>query len=198
MIDEKLLLEYGASVKEYGKDQTIFFRDEAAIYYFQVLSGEVKMNNYSDDGKEFIQNIFSSGEGFGEPPLFGNFNYPANATVIKEAKIIRLEKAYFFKLLQSNPELHFEFTKVLANRLYYKALMATELSSEKPEHRILTLIDYLKHDVHHLDKSDEFKVELTRQQIADLTGIRVETVIRSIKKLEEIGELKIFKRLVYR
>jgi len=41
-------------------------------------------------------------------------------------------------------------------------------------------------------------VEITRQQIADLTGLRVETVIRSIKSLERKGELSIVKRKVYR
>jgi len=43
-----------------------------------------------------------------------------------------------------------------------------------------------------------YKVELTRQQLADLTGLRVETVIRSIKKLEQKGELLIKDRKVYR
>ena len=41
-------------------------------------------------------------------------------------------------------------------------------------------------------------VEITRQQIADLTGLRVETVIRAIKSLEKKGEVTIKDRKVYR
>lgn len=40
-------------------------------------------------------------------------------------------------------------------------------------------------------------VKLTRQQIADMTGLRVETVIRSIRQMEEKGELVIDKGKVY-
>jgi CRP-like cAMP-binding protein len=41
------------------------------------------------------------------------------------------------------------------------------------------------------------KIKLTRQQIADMTGLRVETVIRTIKQLEEKGEVTIEKGKVY-
>ena len=41
------------------------------------------------------------------------------------------------------------------------------------------------------------RVNLTRQQIADMTGLRVETVIRTIKNLEHKGDLVIDKGKVY-
>jgi CRP-like cAMP-binding protein len=40
------------------------------------------------------------------------------------------------------------------------------------------------------------RVELTRQEIADMTGLRVETVIRTMKAMEEKGMLKIENRKV--
>lgn len=56
--------------------------------------------------------------------------------------------------------------------------MASEISSQKPEHRIIRILDYLKNYVHKKEEKFSFKVDLTRQQIADLTGLSVETVIR--------------------
>ena len=47
-------------------------------------------------------------------------------------------------------------------------------------------------------EEDGYKIDLTRQQMGDLTGLRVETVIRTIKTLEKKGELKIVNRKVYR
>ena len=43
-----------------------------------------------------------------------------------------------------------------------------------------------------------YLVDFTRQQIGDLTGLRVETVIRAIKSLEKKRMLKIINRKVYR
>lgn len=42
-----------------------------------------------------------------------------------------------------------------------------------------------------------YKIDFTRQQMADLTGLRVETVIRAIKALEKKGTIKIINRKVY-
>ncbi|MDT0605539.1 helix-turn-helix domain-containing protein [Croceitalea rosinachiae] len=67
--------------------------------------------------------------------------------------------------------------------------MAAEISSENAEHRLLRLIDYFKNHIHRLKPDNKFRVELSRQQMADLTGLRVETVIRAIKTLERRGEV---------
>ena len=82
--------------------------------------------------------------------------------------------------------------------MYYKAIIASEISSQEPAHRILRFIDYLKEDVYKVTGKYSFKVDYTRQQIADILGLRVETVIRVIKLLEKNGDVKINKRKVYR
>lgn len=198
MINENLLLDFGARKVSFSKGDQLFREGEAALNYYQVSSGEIKMNNFNLDGKEFIQGIFASGESFGEPPLFANVKYPANAEAIIDAEVLVLHKEQFLKLLASNPEVHLDITATLAQRLYYKAIMASEISSQEPEHRILRILDYLKKHVHQLQGKFSFKVDLTRQQIADLTGLRVETVIRATKALEKKGELQIKDRKVYR
>ena len=103
----------------------------------------------------------------------------------------RLEKNKFLQLLTEHPEVHLNLTKVLASRLHYKATMVAEISTENPEHRLLKLIDYFKTHIHHIPESEPYLVELSRQQMADLTGLRVETVIRAVKSLEKKGQLQL-------
>ncbi len=198
MVPEDLLLKNGGKKKLFEKNQYIFKEGQKAHYYYQIVSGEVKMNNFLENGKEFIQSFFSAPRSFGEPPLFANIRYPANAIATTTTEIILLEKKAFIKFLLSNPEIHLKITEALATRLYYKAIMAPEISSQEPEHRILRVLDYLKKDIYKLELPFSFKVDLTRQQIADLTGLRVETVIRATKTLEKKKELKIRNRKLYR
>ena len=40
-------------------------------------------------------------------------------------------------------------------------------------------------------------LKLTRQQIADMTGLRVETVIRAMRQMHERGDVKIEKGKVF-
>ena len=198
MINQELLLDYGGDLKIYESGERILNEGEIATHFYQVITGQVKMNNYNEDGKEYIQGLFSPGKSFGEPPLFGNFKCPANAEAITKTEIIRLKRDDFFRLLKENSEVHLEVTTILAQRLHYKAIMVSEISSNEPEHRILRLLDYLKEQIAPNKQPFSYEVKLTRQQIGDLTGLRVETVIRTIKNLEIKGEVVIRKRKVYR
>lgn len=198
MINEPLLLDFDARIKKYSKGELIFSENETARYYYQIISGAVKMNNYNDDGKEFIQNVFYKTQSFGEPPLFIDVKYPANAIAFSDCKLLVLEKSKLFELLYKHPKIHLNITKSLANRLYYKAIIASEISSQEPEHRVLRFLDYLKNDVYKIAGEFTFKVDYTRQQIADALGLRVETVIRVIKNLEKQKKVQIDKRKVFR
>lgn len=197
MISENILLEFGARKVHFKKGDTIFNEGDLPKYYYQMATGEVKMNNFNDEGKEFIQGIFTEGDSFGEPPIFINKPYPANAVAIADTEIFIISIDSFFKLLHANPEANLAISTRLSQRLYYKSIMASEISSQDAEHRIIKLIDYLKELVG-MKPDEKYKVALTRQQIADLTGLRVETVIRSIKSLEKKGSLLISDRKIYR
>ena len=197
MINKKILGTYGAERHSFNKGEVIFKQDDKPRFYYQIADGEVKMRNITQSGKEFIQRIFSQDRSFGEPPLFGDFGYPADAIALTDCSIWQLPAEKFYLLLREQPETHFKITSAIAARLYYKALMAREISFEEPRHRIKRLLQYLKHDVYKCSEAFSYEVELTRQQIADLTGLRVETAIRSIKDLEEMGEIKIVNRKIW-
>ncbi|MEB4762906.1 MULTISPECIES: helix-turn-helix domain-containing protein [Chryseobacterium] len=51
---------------------------------------------------------------------------------------------------------------------------------------------YLR-ETNSVESDVEFIINLTTQQIASITGLRVETVIRTIKKLQAANVLAIFK-----
>lgn len=193
MIPEQLILDFKGTLKIYSKDRTIFNEGEQADFYYQIKTGHVKMFNLTEDGKEFVQGFFENGTSFGEPPLFGAFKYPATALALAASEIYLLSKTSFFELLKTHPDIHLKFTKMICKRMIYKAKMAKEVSIHPPDHRILTLLHHLKANA---KIETDFEVPLTRQQISELTGLRVETVIRAIKKLEKSNALTIVDRKV--
>ena len=100
-------------------------------------------------------------------------------------------------MLNHNQEIHLLISKNLAQSLHYKSMIANQISNQKAEQRIITLLQYLKQSVYKIDSSKQYKVELSRQQIADLTGLRVETVIRAIKKLEQSNKIEIINHKLF-
>lgn len=194
-ITPNLLITWGAIAKKYKKNEILFYEDEAALFFYLIISGTVKMVNINDDGKEFIQGIFTEGNSFGEPPLFIDKKYPCTAIAQKDSVIIKMSKESIYKLFREYPELQFEFIKTLAERIHNKAVTARELIHNKPENKILAILKSYKQKAGVVN--NDWLVPHTRQEIANLLGLRVETVIRALKKMEEKGEVKIINHKLY-
>ena len=130
--------------------------------------------------------MIEPGDSFGELPLFDSSVYAASSIANKESVILRLHKNTFHQLLREYPEIHFDFSTLLTQRLRFKFLLLKELACSDPEHRITALFSHFKESKKNICQ-DCSRVELTRQQIANMTGLRVETVIRAIKNLQFKG-----------
>jgi CRP/FNR family transcriptional regulator, cyclic AMP receptor protein len=184
-----ILQNYHARLVSLRKDQTLFDDGSRAVDYYQVEEGSVKMYIVSPDGQEFIQGIFGPGESFGEPALLGNFPYPGSAKAIEAGQVWKLSGNYFLEMLKENFDLHLKMTQVLCQRLRYKSMILSEISSHDPDHRIRSLLQYYKDKNGRPGKNGPIRIPYTRQQIADMSGLRVETVIRTVKRMEKEGKL---------
>lgn len=190
MISESTLKKFKATSVLLKKGDILFQQGDVVSFFYIVKSGKIKMSNFSEDGKEFIQGYFTQTQSFGEPPFFSNVPYPASAMAVEKSEVWKIHREDFLRLLKSNFDVQLELLKVLSSRLIYKSTMLSELAIEEAEHRLVTLIHYLL-EQNPNSKKDSFKLSFTRQQLADMTGLRVETVIRSIKSLEQKKMLKI-------
>ncbi len=196
MVDVDLLLAWGATYKKLDQAEIIFKEGTSCQFYMQLIYGSVKWFNIDEEGKEYIQTIIEPGECFGEIPLFDGGPYAATAIAEEPTMIIRLSKNSFMQLIRDNPDIHFSFTKLLAKRVRFKFLLLKSLALQAPEARISTLLNYLKKENKNFCPECN-QLNLTRQQIADMTGLRVETVIRTIRSMHEKGILTIDKGKVY-
>ena len=198
-IDPELLGHYGAVVKNYRRHDDIFREGQVAFYYFQIVTGLVKMVNRGEE-QDFIQGIFITGESFGEPPLLNEFPYPAHAQAIIDTQLLALPRKHFLELLCNHFHIHLQFTMHMCQRVQYKSELLKAINLGQPEDRILTVIDLLKNKLPRAlyGRDAYFVVPFTRQEIADMTGLRVETVIRKVGLLEEQGKLFVADRKILR
>lgn len=182
----KYLLDSNFKPTSYKKGDVIYEpgAQPRAVYF--IKSGKVRMVTVNDDGKEFIQGIFKANQYFGEPALLVNKPYLAYTIASRDTELITVNKDQFFKLLEEERSFSMDLIKTLSDRLFYKSMMLEELANEQAEHRITTLITYL---FKNLEK--DTVLDITRQQLADMSGLRVETVIRTVKKLADQKIIKL-------
>lgn len=196
MISIDTLLAWGATYRKVAEGETIFREGTECHFYFQLVEGSIRWVNITDEGREFIQEMIEPGESLGEMPLFDDGPYAATAIANKDSLLLRLHKNTFHQVLKEDPETHFAFSKSMGERMRFKFFLLKELACSDPERRISELISYFKQSKKYICQ-DCNRVQLTRQQIADMTGLRVETVIRAIKHLQHKGSLVIDKGKVY-
>lgn len=192
-IDLDLLYSWGAVTKEYKKNEVIFYEDTPAGFYYQILEGCVRLFNTNDKGKEFTQAYFWNGQSFGEPPLLIDKDYPATALAYQDCKIVKLSKDSFLKILDEYPFIQRHFLNLLANRIYTKTRIAKDIINQKPEFRILAFLNAHKN----CSKNERKLVPFTRQEIANFTGLRVETVIRVFSRMKETNTIEIVNHKIY-
>ena len=187
----ELLVSYGATFKEYQKDEIIFQEQEMPNFYYQIVQGSIKMFNLNEDGKEFTQGYFSQGQSFGEPPLFIGKRYPASAIAFQNTEVIRINKEKFFAILDEHPTILKEFLQLMARRIHNKATTSKDLINQKADFRIIAFLNsYKKSDTKEL-------IPFTRQEIANFTGLRVETVIRTISRMAKKKQIDIINHKIY-
>ena len=189
MISDPLWQEHRATLVELAKGETLFEQGALATSFYQVKSGKVKMVSSTEQGREFVQGMFTDGQSLGEPPFFTETAYPAAAVAVEDSTVWCCGRTEFLRLLRQHPEVHLELTRALSGRLIYKSMMLAEIAVEEAEHRLTTLIEYFRASRELPPKP--YRVSLTRQQLADMTGLRVETVVRTIKAMEQKGVLRI-------
>ncbi|SHF34888.1 Crp/Fnr family transcriptional regulator, partial [Chryseobacterium takakiae] len=128
--------------------------------------------------------------------LFIDEKYPVNAVAMSECTVMKVSKSDFTRMLEDHRDVSEDIHKYISYRLYEKFIMMQNLAAHSAETSIIGILQYFKN--FSTDKSlYSYEIKLTRQQLASLSGLRVETVIRRLKKLEKDKLIKIQNGKVY-
>ena len=193
-IDLDLLFTWGAIAKKYKKNDMIFDENDTAHYYYQIIEGSVRLFNSNEDGEEFTQDLLLTGDSFGDSSLLIDKGYPSKAVSLKESTIIKLTKENFFNLLEEYPYLQKQFMISMAQKIHAKLETSKEIINQKPEFRIVAFLNTFKRKT---VSADRVLVPYTRQEIANFTGLRVETVIRVCTRMNDNNKVKIINHKLY-
>ncbi len=194
-IDYNILIAYGGVAKKYSRGDFIFHEGANPFFFYQILEGKVKVFSTNNDGKELAQGLFEAGQSFGEPPLLLNKPYPSTAQTCTSCVIVKIGKEKLLAILKDYPDIMNSMLYVFAERIYKKANAAQVWVCQSPEEKI---VQFLHSAVQRKNEPGTMlPVPFTRQQIADFTGLRVETVIRTLLRMSKQKKIKIIDHKIY-
>ncbi len=164
----------------YSKDQFIFREGDPAEYFHILKEGSVKCVKTSPDGKEVTLKVLLPGDLFCcEAAVFDGAPHPGCAQPLGDVRVLRLSKKAYFDVLRRNPEAAIEVIRYLGQRLNEAQENAKVMALDRAEQRLAALLVNLAARTGVNEASGiRLTVRLTRQDLANMVGIMVETAIR--------------------
>lgn len=184
-------LEKSSILRTFYPDEIIFDFGSKAQNLPIIVSGKIKLVRYPELGKEVIIGLFKSGDMFAMPPVIDGGLYPATAVALEETKILMLRRDDFLQLMQTDAELSANVTLVMCGLLRDTTATIQNLATSSPEQRIANVLLGLA------EKEKDGKINLRRQDIAEMAGLTTETTIRVIRKLADKNLVKILRGKIF-
>jgi CRP/FNR family transcriptional regulator, cyclic AMP receptor protein len=176
----------GKTVIECGKDRSIFQQGQPADALYYIRRGKVKISVISQQGKEAIVAILSTGEFFGEGCLAGQKVRMASAVAITDCTFDKIEKSLMERLLHERHNISELFVKHLLSRnIRYESDLVDQLfnSSEKRLARILLLLSHIGKD----SKAEIVFPRVNQDTLAQMVGTTRSRVSHFMNKFREHG-----------
>lgn len=197
MFSKEILLKNKVPMIGLNKKDALFREDQKAVNLYYLLEGEIKIYNTDSEGKEFLISTVTNQTFLGEPPFLLKERYPANAIVTSEtAKIFSFNEELFQKFMIENPKQLLEFTAQIARKAYEKTMKIKSIVHQNPHERILNFLKIHKRKLG-IESDERIIIDVTRKEMANSTGLAVETVIRTVKKMEREQKLELINHKIY-
>jgi CRP-like cAMP-binding protein len=179
-------IETISASKRYPKGTLIFSEDEEAKGFFVVISGRVKIYKLSPEGKEQILHIISPGQTFAEAALFDGCTYPAFAESLAETRVLYFPRKSFVNLIRKNPQMSLNMIASLSHWLRKFVSLVEELSLKDVSARLSQyLMDLSAQSGRSSERGIEFKLDISKSQLASQLGTVSETLSRALRKLRD-------------
>ena len=194
-ITEALISSTKAELKTYYKGEIIINEGELSPYFLFLKEGELSVFNFTEEGKEFLQHKVKENHFFAEPAVLLQKPLPGNVEVSSDrAKILKIKRELLLDYMMQYPEVMLEFTKSVAEKSIRKSQSLKNIVFQNPEDRIIYQLSDYKREIGGVEK---IKVDLTRKELSNMTGLRIETIIRTVKKMEKEGKLEIINGKIF-
>jgi len=182
------------TIKWFRKNETILHEEDTNEFMYMIFSGQVKVIKTTGEGKEIILSMHQSGNFFGEMSLIDGKTIPASVVATEESLISLISKKEFFSMLYAQKKVLENLLSILSSRLRNSWDSIKLLSFNQASQRIRTLFFMLADE--YGNKTDEgvrLDIQLSHQEISEMTGLTRETVTRVLDKWQKIGEITIHK-----
>lgn len=169
----------------FKKGETIFRESDPADKIMIIRFGRVKLNHFSQEGKELVTDILVESDIYGEQNIFGGGNFNVNAVALEPTGVCLILQSDIQKMIIQKPEAGIKLLSVIGSKLSSANELIELLSINDAKSRLAGFLLYRS------TRTKKDLIELSRDDIAAYINLTRETISRKLNELEseEIVEL---------
>ena len=174
---------------DFAKGSTISLDGEDEQYVFNVREGLVKMSRLGASGQRQIVGFLFSGDLFGVTP---GQEHGLCAEAVSPVKLCRWERKKFEDLLVLFPAMDKQYHSIMSKLLGETMDLAYALGQLTADQRLAGFLLHMADRQKGIGQpEDEIRLDMSRTDIADYLGLKIETVSRGLSKMKAEGIIKI-------
>jgi CRP-like cAMP-binding protein len=172
--------------REYKKGQNLFTEGTYPSGIYFIKKGKVKKYKSLNGGKEQIIYVCCEGELLGYASLLGEETYPDSASSLTNAVIGFLPKDRLLKLIEKYDEISKMLVKNLSHEFGVLINFIAAFTQKPVRERVaLTLLILWDKFRDHQTESTQVQILLTREDLANMVGTAVETLVRVLHEFKK-------------
>jgi CRP/FNR family transcriptional regulator, nitrogen fixation regulation protein len=167
-----------------AQDQCLYGEGDQATLFYKVVSGVVRTCKFLGDGRRQVDAFYVEGDVFG---IESDETHRLAAEAVSDGTLVAYRRRSLDMLNDGNETVArhlFQFALQNAARAQDHALLLGHRSA------LEKLACFLLHWAHHSTQQGTVTLDMSRQDIADFLGLTIETVSRTLSKLEKDGAIK--------
>jgi len=171
------------------RGETLIWEGEESALVANVIEGVLKLSTSTADGREQIVGVVYPSDFIGRP--FGDTTQHS-VTALSDAQLCLFTRPSFDSFAREYPQLQHKLLERTLNELDrargWMLLLGRKSASERVATFLLDMARRLAEtNCSGAQLQERFDLPLTRQQMADLLGLTIETVSRQLTRLRQAG-----------
>lgn len=172
----------------FAPEATIYFSGDPAERLGIVAAGMVKLVRPTSEGQDVLLDILGPGDYFGSLAQLGDPVYREDAIAHTHCCILYTTADEFRQLLQRYPAVALATLDLVATRLRSAQETIEQISAYPVDQRVAsTLLKLARRVGREENGTTLIEMPLSRQDLADMTGAKVETVSRVMSEFRRSG-----------
>jgi CRP/FNR family cyclic AMP-dependent transcriptional regulator len=168
----------------YAAGACIFTKGDEGFGLLAVLHGSVKISVISDDGREVVLNLITTGQVFGEIALLDGRPRTADAFALTKCMLLALDRRSFLPLLATHPPMAVRLLEVVSRRLRRTSEQVEDLSFAPSDVRLAKALFYLA-EIQGSSRASQPVINIKQRELGSMVGLSRESTNKHLREWEE-------------